>query len=124
MASFKILVCSPITLSALALTFVALGLAACGGGSSDATDSSDLTAYEGPIQSEDTEAGKVAFEDACSACHSEESEPLANIGWPVAKVRKQIREGDAEMPAIPENRLSDADMENLLAFLATMGTIK
>lgn len=110
--------------SILIYSAMAVALVACGGGSGDATDGSDMAQYEGPIQSEDTEAGKVAFEDTCGTCHSEESEPLANIGWPVAKVRMQIREGDSEMPAIPASRLSDADMEHVLAFLATMGTIK
>ncbi len=100
-----------------------LGLTACGGGSGETTDSDDLAAYEGPIVSQDTEAGKTAFEDTCSACHSETENPIANLGWSAAKVRKQIREGDDEMPAIPASRLSDEDMEHVLAFLATMGTV-
>lgn len=105
------------------LGLLSLSLTACGGSAETATDGDDLAAYEGPVTSQDAEAGKAAFEDTCSACHSESENPIANLAWSPAKVRKQIREGDDEMPAIPASRLSDEDLEHVLAFLATMGTV-
>ncbi|MCA9581102.1 MAG: cytochrome c [Myxococcales bacterium] len=100
-------------------------LLGCGGTpSGGADDAARLAQYEGPIQSTDAARGAQIFEEACSACHnSDGGEVISNIGWPVAKVRMQIREGDSKMPPIRETRLSDEDLEHLLAHLVTTGTV-
>lgn len=115
---------SSLTVCAAALGMMAM---ACGGGggAEGATDASKLAKYEGPIASQDATHGKEVFDKVCASCHDPDQggDEIANINWPVAKVRLQIREGDAKMPPISEKRLSGEDMEALLAHLVTIQTV-
>jgi len=67
--------------------------------------------------------GETRYNAVCASCHNNGAPPVANIGWDVARVRQQIREGSANMPAIRAARLSDADMEAVLAYMDTIGSI-
>jgi mono/diheme cytochrome c family protein len=83
--------------------------------------------YAGPIRSDDVERGRSRFEIVCAPCHVHhailDAPALAGIEWSPGEVRHQIREGNAFMPAIPEARLSDPDIEPILAYLATIDTV-
>ncbi|MDW8245729.1 MAG: cytochrome c [Sandaracinaceae bacterium] len=81
--------------------------------------------YEGPIRSTDVELGARRYASRCgNACHeSGGGPPLANLRWSPERMRRQIREGSGGMPAIPPSRLSDEDMEALLAYLVTIGAV-
>lgn len=94
-----------------------------GGGDGDGTGTTaDLSAYEGPIASNDTATGEQLYNDICMACHAS-SNPLPNLGLTPAAMRHQIREGGGGMPAIGSGQLSDDQMEAVLAFMVTNGAV-
>lgn len=102
---------------------VALVLGACGGGGGggDTTDGQEASAqYAGPIGSSDAARGEEVYNQSCAICHNS-GPSLENIGWSPARLRQQIREGSGRMPAISANRVSDADMEAILAYMVTTG---
>jgi mono/diheme cytochrome c family protein len=82
----------------------------------------------------DAAAGKAVYEGAkpaCKTCHTEAKNPLAKTGaentpdelkaWvrtPKDMIAKKSKKG--VMPAYPADKISDADLENLVAYLATM----
>ncbi len=130
----------------LSLTVLAiLALTACGGGGSsggsggetagggetttgggETTTGGGETApspYAGAIASTDVALGETKFTARCGGCHNNGAPALANIGWTAERMRRQIREGEDEMPAISAERLPDADMEAVLAYLVTIGAI-
>ena len=111
---------------------VGLGLTvvACGGGGGSTTTTDDTTTggdtsaqYAGPIGSTDVAQGEARYNAVCASCHNNGAPPVANIGWTTSHLRQQIREGSANMPAIHAARLSDADMEAVLAYLNTIGAV-
>lgn len=90
-----------------------------GGGAGGGTSGGE---YAGPIASTDTAHGQERYAARCGTCHESGSAPdLANIGWTPEQLRRQIREGSGGMNAIPPARLSDEDMEAVLAYLVTTG---
>ncbi len=107
-----------------------LAVAACGGGGSTTTGGGDTTTggdtssqYAGPIGSTDAAQGEARYNAVCASCHNNGAPAIANIGWTTDHLRRQIREGSANMPAIHPARLSDADMEAVLAYLQTIGAV-
>lgn len=82
----------------------------------------------------DAAAGKAVFDGAkpaCKTCHTDAKNPLAKTGaentpdelktWvraPKDMIAKKSKKG--VMPAYPADKISDADLENLVAYLATM----
>ena len=84
--------------------------------------------YWGPIASTDSERGRTRFEVVCAPCHVLHENPdapeLTALGWSPADVRHQIREGSALMPAIPERRLDEGDLEHLLAYLESVEVVR
>jgi mono/diheme cytochrome c family protein len=115
------------------LVVVALALAACGGGAeepsgADSSSGAELAQYEGPIASTDAERGRDLFEMHCDDCHPDGEEDvgpslIAHAHTP-ARLRQQIREGSGRMKPFPEKRLSDEDLEAVLAYLATINAVK
>jgi cytochrome c553 len=83
-------------------------------------------AYGGPILSVDVELGHQQYIAVCGPCHEDHNDRraplLANVHLPPWAIRRQVREGDAVMTAIPLRRLSPEDLEALLAFFTTTGT--
>lgn len=58
----------------------------------------------------------------CHGDHSERQGPLLfRLHWHAPEIRHQVRIGNSLMPAIPVERLSDEDLEHLLAFFLTTG---
>jgi mono/diheme cytochrome c family protein len=82
----------------------------------------------------DATAGKAVFDGAkpaCKSCHTDAKNPLAKTGaentaeelkaWvrtPKDMIAKKGKKGI--MPAYPAEKISDADLENLVAYMATM----
>lgn len=97
-------------------------LGACGGGSASTTDGQEASAqYAGPIGSSDVARGQEVFGQVCSGCHSDTSS--FDQGMTPAHVRHQIREGSGRMPPIREARVSNDDMEAILAYFASFGAV-
>lgn len=105
--------------------FGALALAACGGGGAAPRDPGAVAAmYEGPIRSADVEHGHELYDSVCMSCHGGGAPGLDNLGWAAGRMRQQIREGEGRMPAIPASRLSDDDLEAVLAYMVTVGAVQ
>ena len=82
----------------------------------------------------DAAKGKAVYDGAkpaCKGCHTDTKNPLAKTGaentadelkaWvrtPKDMITKKAKKGI--MPAYPADKVSDADLENLVAYLATM----
>lgn len=104
----------------------AVMLGACGGGSGGSGGgggggtTGGETSYAGPVASTDVAHGEGRFRAACSSCHAD---GIPVTGWTAEAMRRQIREGSGEMPAIREGRLSNEDMEALLAYLQSNGVV-
>jgi len=91
-------------------------------------------AYAGSAMASDAAAGKAVMEGAkpaCKACHTDVKNPLAKAGaentvdelkaWvrtPKDMITKKGKKG--MMPAYAADKITDADLENLVAYLATM----
>jgi hypothetical protein len=119
-------------LSVLALSGLSLGLVGCGGGGGGGGTSGGgggtsggETSYAGPIASTDVALGQQKYDSRCgNACHnSGGGPPLANIGWTAERTRRQIREGSSGMAPIGVSRLSNEDMEAVLAYMVTIGAV-
>lgn len=107
---------------------VTLTLVACGGGGGDdggggEASSGGEAAYAGPIRSSDLELGEEQYESYCNVCHDDGAPKLDGLEWPVAKVRMQVREGTGEMSPIPASKLSDEDLEAVLAYMVTIKAV-
>jgi len=109
------------TLRLLALIALALAFA-CGGGGETAEGTEDteggetLAAYEGPITG-DPAAGEAVFANNCAGCHPGVGPNLQGHMASTAATRMIIRNGEDRMPAFGPDRISDADLENVLAHL-------
>jgi mono/diheme cytochrome c family protein len=81
--------------------------------------------YRGPVRSRNIARGRNRYEVVCVPCHGDHSERqgplLFRLHWYAPEIRHQVREGNSLMPAIPQHRLSDEDLEHLLAFFLTTG---
>ncbi len=71
-------------------------------------------------------AGHRVFNRACGRCHEDnDSEgPSPNKNWEEARMRSQIRQGAGRMRAIPVSRLSDADLDTLIAYLRSTHAVR
>lgn len=115
----------------LTVSGLSLGLVGCGGGgggggaSGGGGTSGGESPYAGPIASSDVALGQQRYDSRCgNACHnSGGGPPLANIGWTAERMRRQIREGSGGMAPIGVSRLSNEDMEAVLAYLVTIGAV-
>jgi mono/diheme cytochrome c family protein len=91
-------------------------------------------AFAGSALAADAAAGKTVFDGAkpaCKTCHTDAKHPLAKVGaenkpeelkaWvrtPKEMFEKKGKKG--MMPAYGADKISDADLENLVAYLGTM----
>jgi hypothetical protein len=84
--------------------------------------------YEGPITSTEVDRGKELFSTHCDDCHpgGEEDVGPSLIADPhsPADLRKQVREGSGKMRPFPEKRLSNEELEAVLAYLASINAVK
>ncbi|GAB5540575.1 MAG: cytochrome c [Sandaracinaceae bacterium] len=107
------------------MTAVALTLAACGGSGGEGAEEAHATSadYAGPIASADIARGETVYNQICMACHASGAPNLEGLGWDPARMRQQVREGEDDMPAIRESRLSADDLEAILAYMTTTGGV-
>lgn len=105
-------------------------LGGCGGGSSGGSGgggggetTGGEASYAGPVASTDVAHGESRYNAVCASCHNNGAPAVANLGWTAEAMRRQIREGSGEMPAIREARLPAEDMEALLAYLQSIGGV-
>jgi mono/diheme cytochrome c family protein len=74
------------------------------------------------------ERGKERFEDLCGVCHpdggADDGPSLIAEPHSAAYIRQQTREGSGKMRPFPERRLSNDDLEAILAWLATVHAVK
>jgi mono/diheme cytochrome c family protein len=91
-------------------------------------------AFAGSGLAADAAAGKAVYEaakPACKTCHTDAKNPLAKTGaensadelkaWvrtPKDMIAKKGKKGT--MPVYGADKISDADLDNLVAYLATM----
>ena len=121
-----------LTSSMVASALAGLMLSACGGSqesnAAEASTGAELAQYEGPIASTDVERGKELFSAHCDDCHpggEEDVGPsLIADPHPPGYIRKQIRAGSGKLRPFPEKRLSDQDMETILAWMASVNAVK
>jgi mono/diheme cytochrome c family protein len=107
-----------------ALTFLGLTLALACGGAADGTDTTDegteggedLASYEGPVGG-DAMAGEAVFANNCAGCHPGVGPDLQGHMASPAATRMIIRNGEDRMPAFGPDKISDEDLENVLAHL-------
>lgn len=115
----------------LSFTF---GMIACGSSkgaeepATAATSGGDTAQYEGPIAATDVAHGKEVFDNFCGDCHPDGGEDdgpsLIDKPHTPARLRQQIREGSGKMRPFPEKRLSAANVELILAWLASVSAVK
>jgi mono/diheme cytochrome c family protein len=112
--------------------------ASSAGGEATAADASATTAGgEGAVtpttdgsgaSAELIAAGGERFEAVCGLCHpggEEDSGPsIRDIHWDAARMRAQIRNGSGRMRPIGPARLSDEDLEKVVAWLGTIGAVR
>lgn len=82
------------------------------------------SAYAGPVASSDVALGEQKYQSRCASCHESGAPPVANLAWSAERMRQQIREGSGQMPGIPAHRLSDEEMEAVLAYLQTINGVE
>jgi hypothetical protein len=113
--------------------FCGLSLCACGGGASEPSSGEssaggESAQYEGAIGSTDADHGKAVFDSSCGDCHpggeADVGPSLIAEAHTPARVRPQIREGSGKMRPVSEKRLSNEDMEAVLAYLASINAVK
>ena len=91
-------------------------------------------AYAGSALAADAAAGKAVYDSAkpaCKTCHTDAKHPLTKIGatakpedlkaWvrtPKEQMAKEKKTG--MMPAYPAEKISDADLDNLVAYLSSL----
>lgn len=118
-------------------SILVLLLGACGGGSEEPegeetsggeAEGGEGGAYEGPITSTDVAHGSDVFQTHCEDCHpgGEEDVGPSLIADPhtPARLRQQVREGSGKMRPFSEKRISNEDLEALLAYLQTINAVK
>jgi mono/diheme cytochrome c family protein len=113
----------------LAPLSIATGLLAASAGCGAKEQSArDVTSYEYPIASTDVERGEAVFVENCSGCHpggqAGYGPAIAGEPEPVAKVRHIVREGKGRMPSFGSDKIEDADLEALLAYVDSIGGIR
>jgi mono/diheme cytochrome c family protein len=74
----------------------------------------------------DVALGRAAFQRVCMSCHEEGDRegPHPGLNWPEARIRTLIRNGNRRMRPVTTARLSDADLEHLIAHLRATRVIR
>ncbi|MBW2717828.1 MAG: cytochrome c [Deltaproteobacteria bacterium] len=95
-------------------------------------ESTGTTAYslgdlDYPIGSTDVAAGTEVYAEFCEGCHpgGEEGDgpKIAGTDASPSQLRWKVRSGGDDMPAFGPDKISDADLETLLAYALTIGAV-
>jgi mono/diheme cytochrome c family protein len=106
------------------LLLIAFGCS--GSGSGGGTTAYTVEQFEFPLTSTDVEGGKEVYAVFCEGCHpgaggKGDGPEIVDEGYSPAKMRWQVRAGADDMPAFGPDKISDADLEALLAYTETFG---
>lgn len=106
------------------LLVIAFGCSGSGGGTTAYT----LEQFQYPLTSTDVEGGKEVYAVFCEGCHpgaggKGDGPEIAGEGYSPAKMRWQVRAGADDMPAFGPDKISDEDLESLLAYTETFGAV-
>ena len=86
-----------------------------------------LEAYDFPIGSTDVARGQEVFVEFCEGCHPGGQEgdgpKIAGLSESASQLRFKVRAGGDDMPAFEPSKISDADLEALVAYSVTIGTV-
>lgn len=67
--------------------------------------------------------GRQVFTGTCMLCH-DMGPRIAGLGWTVERMERQIRRGGKRMSAISTDKLSNAQLQALMAYLQTIGAVR
>lgn len=115
--------------SSLVVSSFLFVLSACGGSQEPAAGGTagGEAAYVGPIASSDVDGGHSLFATNCAGCHTGQAgaygPSLRDLGRTPEAVRQVVREGRGRMPGFPSSRLGGDDLEKVMAFLGSIGTV-
>lgn len=94
---------------------------------SGGTTALSLASFDFPLESTDVATGQVVYAEFCEGCHpgGEEGDgpKISGEGESPGEMRWKVRSGGDDMPAFGPDKISDADMEALLAFTETFGAV-
>lgn len=97
-------------------------------GKSSGTTAYTMEQFQFPLESKDTATGEVVYAEFCEGCHpgGEEGDgpKISGLSLGPVKVRWQIRSGLDDMPAFGPDKISDSNLEALLAYSETLGVVK
>jgi mono/diheme cytochrome c family protein len=92
--------------------------------SSGGTTAYSLEDFEYPLQSTDVATGQEVYAEYCEGCHpggeKGDGPKITGLELSPAKTRWQVRAGGKDMPAFGPEKISDGDLEALLAYTATL----
>lgn len=92
--------------------------------SSGGTTAYSLEDFEYPLQSTDVATGQEVYTEYCEGCHpggeKGDGPKITGLELSPAKTRWQVRAGGKDMPAFGPEKISDGDLEALLAYTATL----
>lgn len=95
---------------------------------SGGTTALSLASFDFPLESTDIATGTEVYAEFCEGCHpggeQGDGPKIAGEGESAAEMRWKVRSGGDDMPAFGPDKISDADLEALLAFTETFGAIK
>ncbi len=108
------------------LTMLTLSCAALGCATTPPPVDQVPTELAGPVRSERADLGESLFEETCGGarCHTGLGPDLDGLGVTPGQVRAQVRQGPGKMPSFDTSELSDENLEHILAYLGTLGTIR
>jgi mono/diheme cytochrome c family protein len=111
----------------LSLLFGALAVAYGCSKESSGTTAASLADFEYPLESTDVATGAEVYAEFCEGCHpggeKGDGPKITGLGLAPAKLRWQIRSGLDDMPAFGPDKISDTNLEALLAYTETFGTV-
>ncbi|MEM7437646.1 MAG: cytochrome c [Myxococcota bacterium] len=120
---------------AIVVALVAIVLvAACSKGGTPTTPdraaadrAKSLEAYDFPIGSTDVARGEVVYTEFCEGCHpggeAGDGPKLVGLSESSSQMRFKVRYGGDEMPGFDSSKISDADLEALVAYTVTLGAV-
>ena len=99
------------------------------GSSSGGSTAYTLEQFQFPLTSTDVQGGEEVYAVFCEGCHpgagnAGDGPRIAGEMYPPAKFRWQVRAGASDMPAYGPDKISDQELESLLAYCATFKAVR
>ena len=107
---------------------LAIAYGCAGSGSSGGTTAYSVDEFDYPLTSTNVNAGTELYAEFCEGCHpgGEEGDgpKIAGTMESPAEVRWKVRSGGDDMPAFGPDKISKAQLDDLLAYAETFGAVK